>query len=229
MDETAEVKHEKEYGFIAVSAGAGLSEIFEGLGVDIVIEGGQTMNPSTEDILNAIDRISADNVFIFPNNSNIILASQQARSLVEDKNVVVIPSKTIPQGIMAMLNFMVNKSPEDNEETMVREMANVKSGSVTYSIRDTVIQDIEIKQGDIMGIGDKGIMNTGSQVMATTVELVDKLIDEDSEIVTLYYGKDATEDEANLIADTIMKEHPEVEVEVHNGGQPVYYYLVSVE
>lgn len=229
MDETAEVKHEKEYGFIAVSAGAGLSEIFEGLGVDIVIEGGQTMNPSTEDILNAIDRISADNVFIFPNNSNIILASQQARSLVEDKNVVVIPSKTIPQGIMAMLNFMANKSPEDNEETMVREMANVKSGSVTYSIRDTVIQDIEIKQGDIMGIGDKGIMNTGSQVMATTVELVDKLIDEDSEIVTLYYGKDATEDEANLIADTIMKEHPEVEVEVHNGGQPVYYYLVSVE
>lgn len=229
MDETAEVKHEKEYGFIAVSAGAGLSEIFEGLGVDIVIEGGQTMNPSTEDILNAIDRISADNVFIFPNNSNIILASQQARSLVEDKNVVVIPSKTIPQGIMAMLNFMANKSPEDNEETMVREMANVKSGSVTYSIRDTVIQDIEIKQGDIMGIGDKGIMNTGSQVMATTVELADKLIDEDSEIVTLYYGKDATEDEANLIADTIMKEHPEVEVEVHNGGQPVYYYLVSVE
>ena len=229
MGETAEVKHEKEYGFIAVSAGAGLSEIFEGLGVDIVIEGGQTMNPSTEDILNAIDRISADNVFIFPNNSNIILASQQARSLVEDKNVVVIPSKTIPQGIMAMLNFMANKSPEDNEETMVREMANVKSGSVTYSIRDTVIQDIEIKQGDIMGIGDKGIMNTGSQVMATTVELVDKLIDEDSEIVTLYYGKDATEDEANLIADTIMKEHPEVEVEVHNGGQPVYYYLVSVE
>ncbi len=229
MDETAEVKHEKEYGFIAVSAGAGLSEIFEGLGVDIVIEGGQTMNPSTEDILNAIDRISADNVFIFPNNSNIILASQQARSLVEDKNVVVIPSKTIPQGIMAMLNFMANKSPEDNEETMVREMANVKSGSVTYSIRDTVIQDIEIKQGDIMGIGDKGIMNTGSQVMATTVELVDKLIDEDSEIVTLYYGKDATEDEANLIADTIMKKHPEVEVEVHNGGQPVYYYLVSVE
>lgn len=229
MDETAEVKHEKEYGFIAVSAGAGLSEIFEGLGVDIVIEGGQTMNPSTEDILNAIDRISADNVFIFPNNSNIILASQQARSLVEDKNVVVIPSKTIPQGIMAMLNFMVNKSPEDNEETMVREMANVKSGSVTYSIRDTVIQDIEIKQGDIMGIGDKGIMNTGSQVMATTVELADKLIDEDSEIVTLYYGKDATEDEANLIADTIMKEHPDLEVEVHNGGQPVYYYLVSVE
>lgn len=229
MGETAEVKHEKEYGFIAVSAGAGLSEIFEGLGVDIVIEGGQTMNPSTEDILNAIDRISADNVFIFPNNSNIILASQQARSLVEDKNVVVIPSKTIPQGIMAMLNFMANKSPEDNEETMVREMANVKSGSVTYSIRDTVIQDIEIKQGDIMGIGDKGIMNTGSQVMATTVELADKLIDEDSEIVTLYYGKDATEDEANLIADTIMKEHPEVEVEVHNGGQPVYYYLVSVE
>ena len=218
-----------ETGFIAVSAGEGLSEIFAGLGADIVIEGGQTMNPSTEDILNAIDQVNADNIFILPNNSNIILASQQASSLVEDKNIIVIPSKTIPQGIMALLNYMSNKSVEENEEMMLREMGNVKSGSVTYSIRDTVIQDVEIKQGDIMGISDAGIVNTGAQVLATTVELIDTLIDADSELVTLYYGKDTTEDEASLIASSIKKNHPDVDVEVHYGGQPVYYYFVSVE
>lgn len=218
-----------ETGFIAVSAGEGLSEIFAGLGADIVIEGGQTMNPSTEDILNAIDQVNADNIFILPNNSNIILASQQASSLVEDKNVIVIPSKTIPQGIMALLNYMSNRSVEENEETMLREMRNVKSGSVTYSIRDTVIQDVEIKQGDIMGISDEGIVNTGAQVLATTVELIDTLIDDDSELVTLYYGKDTTEDEAGLIASSVKKNHPDVDVEVHYGGQPVYYYFVSVE
>ncbi len=218
-----------ETGFIAVSAGDGLSEIFAGLGADIVIEGGQTMNPSTEDILNAIDQVNADNIFILPNNSNIILASQQASSLVEDKNIIVIPSKTIPQGIMALLNYMSNKSVEENEETMLREMGNVKSGSVTYSIRDTVIQDVEIKQGDIMGISDAGIVNTGAQVLATTVELIDTLIDADSELVTLYYGKDTTEDEATLIASSIKKNHTDVDVEVHYGGQPVYYYFVSVE
>ncbi|MCI8306975.1 MAG: DAK2 domain-containing protein [Lachnospiraceae bacterium] len=218
-----------ETGFIAVSAGEGLSEIFAGLGADIVIEGGQTMNPSTEDILNAIDQVNADNIFILPNNSNIILASQQASSLVEDKNIIVIPSKTIPQGIMALLNYMSNKSVEENEDTMLREMGNVKSGSVTYSIRDTVIQDVEIKQGDIMGISDAGIVNTGAQVLATTVELIDTLIDADSELVTLYYGKDTTEDEAGLIAASVKKNHPDVDVEVHYGGQPVYYYFVSVE
>ncbi|MDE6635493.1 MAG: hypothetical protein K2K09_02670, partial [Lachnospiraceae bacterium] len=218
-----------ETGFIAVSAGEGLSGIFAGLGADIVIEGGQTMNPSTEDILNAIDQVNADNIFILPNNSNIILASQQASSLVEDKNIIVIPSKTIPQGIMALLNYMSNKSVEENEETMLREMGNVKSGSVTYSIRDTVIQDVEIKQGDIMGIADAGIVNTGAQVLATTVELIDTLIDDDSELVTLYYGKDTTEDEAGLIASAVRKNHPDVDVEVHYGGQPVYYYFISVE
>lgn len=227
--EEAPVSNRDKAGFIAVSAGEGLSEIFAGLGANIVIEGGQTMNPSTEDILNAIDQVNADNIFIFPNNSNIILASQQAKSLVEDKNVIVVPSKTIPQGIMALLNYMDNKTAEENEETMIREMQNVKSGSVTYSIRDTVIQDVEIKQGDIMGIGDSGIINTGAQVLATTVELVSTLIDEDSELVTLYYGKDTTEDEANLIASTITKNNPDVEVEVHYGGQPVYYYFISVE
>lgn len=218
-----------ETGFIAVSAGEGLSGIFAGLGADIVIEGGQTMNPSTEDILNAIDQVNADNIFILPNNSNIILASQQASSLVEDKNIIVIPSKTIPQGIMALLNYMSNRSVEENEETMLREMGNVKSGSVTYSIRDTVIQDVEIKQGDIMGIADAGIVNTGAQVLATTVELIDTLIDDDSELVTLYYGKDTTEDEAGLIASAVRKNHPDVDVEVHYGGQPVYYYFISVE
>lgn len=218
-----------EAGFIAVSAGEGLSEIFAGLGADIVIEGGQTMNPSTEDILGAIEQINANNIFILPNNSNIILASEQAKSLVEDKNIIVIPSKTIPQGIMAILNYMPNKTWEENEKTMLEEMGHIKSGSVTYSIRDTVIQDIEIKQGDIMGIGDQGIMNTGAQVLSTTVELINKLIDEDSELITLYYGKDTTEDEASLIAAKIQKEHPDIEVEVHYGGQPVYYYFVSVE
>ena len=164
-----------------------------------------------------------------PNNSNIILAAQQAQGLEEDKNIIVIPSKTIPQGIMAMLNYMSNKSVEENETTMSDEMKNVKSGAVTYSIRDTVLQGVEIKQGDIMGIGDSGIMNTGAQVMATTVNLVDELLDDSSELVTLYYGKETTEDEANLIADKIMKQHPDVDVEVHYGGQPVYYYYLSVE
>ena len=222
-------KHAKAFGFITVSAGDGLTEIFAGLGADVVIEGGQTMNPSTEDMLNAIETIDADNIFIMPNNSNIILAATQAKNLVKDKNIIVIPSKTVPQGIMAMLNFMENKTAEENEHMMVNEMKAVKSGSVTYSIRDTVVNDVEIKQGDIMGIGDKGIMNTGSQVAATTVELIDKLLDDDSELVTLYYGKDTTEDEANLIAGKVEKAHPDIEVEVHYGGQPVYYYYVSVE
>ncbi|MBE5937665.1 MAG: DAK2 domain-containing protein [Lachnospiraceae bacterium] len=219
----------KPVGFITVSAGEGLSEIFAGLGADIVIEGGQTMNPSTEDMINAIDKIDADNIFILPNNSNIILAASQASSLVEDKNIIVIPSKTIPQGIMALLNYMSNKTVEDNEATMIAEMANVKSGAVTYSIRDTVVQGMEIKQGDIMGIGESQIVNVGAQVMSVTVELVDKLIDDSSELVSLYYGTDTTEDEANLIADSISRKHPKVDVEVHYGGQPVYYYYLSVE
>lgn len=219
----------KSVGFITVSAGEGLSEIFAGLGADVVIEGGQTMNPSTEDILNAIDQIDAGTIFIMPNNSNIILAAQQASCLEEEKNIIVIPSKTIPQGIMAMLNFMSTRTVEENQKIMMSEMANVKSGAITYSIRDTVIQGKEIKQGDIMGIGDSSIMNVGAQVMATTIGLVDELIEEDSELVTLYYGKETTEDEANLIADGIKKKHPDVDVEVHYGGQPVYYYYLSVE
>ncbi len=229
VKDTKPAKPRKPVGFITVSAGEGLSEIFAGLGADIVIEGGQTMNPSTEDMLNAIEQIDADTIFIMPNNSNIILAAEQAKLLEEDKNIIVIPSKTIPQGIMAMLNYMSNKTDEENEAAMKEEMKNVKSGAVTYSIRDTVVQGMEIKQGDIMGIGDSEIMNVGAQVLGTTVELVGKLLEEDSELVTLYYGKDTTEDEANLIADAISKEHPDIDVEVHYGGQPVYYYYLSVE
>lgn len=229
MDDNSGSIARRPVGFIAVSAGEGLSEIFAGLGADIVIEGGQTMNPSTEDMLNAIERIDADNIFILPNNSNIILASQQAGSLVEDKNVVVIPSKTIPQGIMALLNYMSNRSVEDNEKVMTDEMANVKSGSVTYSVRDTSINGIDIKQGDIMGISESQIMNVGAQVMSTTVELVENMLDDVSELVSLYYGADTTEDEANLIADAVRRKHPDVDVEVHYGGQPVYYYYLSVE
>ena len=219
----------KPAGFITVSAGEGLSKIFAGLGADIIIEGGQTMNPSTEDMLNAIERIDAETIFILPNNSNIILAAQQTKLMCEDKQIIVIPSKTIPQGIMAMLNYMPTRSISDNEKAMISEMDNVKSGAVTYSIRDTVVQGHEIKQGDIMGIENGTIINTGVQVMATTVELIKNLIDEDTELITLYYGKDTTEDEANLIASNILKDYPDIEVEVHYGGQPVYYYYLSVE
>jgi hypothetical protein len=219
----------KSVGFITVSAGEGLSEIFAGLGADIVIEGGQTMNPSTEDMLDAIDKINADTIFILPNNSNIILASQQAASIEEEKDVIVIPSKTIPQGIMAMLNYMANKTVEENEETMKTEMKKVKSGAITYSIRDTVVQGIDIRQGDIMGISESKILNVGAQVAATTVDLIENLMDEESELVSLYYGMGTTEDEANLIADTVRRKHPDIDVEVHYGGQPVYYYYLSVE
>ena len=219
----------KPAGFITVSVGTGLSEIFAGLGADVIIEGGQTMNPSTEDMLNAIESINADVIYIMPNNSNIILAAEQAAALTEDKTVVVVPSKSIPQGIMALINYMPNRTTEENQNIMTEEMANVKSGAVTYSVRDTVIKGREIKQGDIMGISDSEILNTGAQVMSTTVELINKLVDKDTELVTLYYGNDATEDEANLIADKVSEEHPDIEVEVHFGGQPVYYYYLSVE
>lgn len=223
------VKARKPAGFITVSVGKGLSEIFAGLGADVIIEGGQTMNPSTEDMLNAIDGINADVIYIMPNNSNIILAAEQAAALTEDKSIVVIPSKSIPQGIMALINYMPNRTPEENRNVMTEEMANVKSAAVTYSIRDTVIKGRKIMQGDIMGICDSEILNVGAQVMSTTVELIDRMVDKDTELVTLYYGSDTTEDEANLIADKVMEAHPDIEVEVHYGGQPVYYYYISVE
>ena len=219
----------KKYGFVAVSVGEGLDEIFKGLNVDHIISGGQTMNPSTEDILNAIDKINADNIYVLPNNKNIILAAQQVESLVEDKNIIVIPSKTIPQGISAMIGFIPDNSPEDNKEAMIDSMSYVKTGEVTYAVRDTVIDDKEIKEGNIMGIGDEGILAVGEEIDDTTINMIKEMQDEESEIVSLYYGAEVTEEAANKLADKIAEALPEIEVEVYPGGQPIYYYIASVE
>lgn len=219
----------KPVGFIAVSVGAGMDEIFTGLGVDYIISGGQTMNPSTEDMLNAIANVNADCVYILPNNSNIILAAQQAKSLTEDKQIVVIPSKTAPQGIAAIINFVFDKSAEENEAAMIEALKAVKSGQVTYAVRDTNFEGKEIHEGDIMGIGDAGIISVGENVTDTTFEMLEELIDEDSELVSLYYGEGIFEEDAQELADRIMEAHPLVDVEVHAGGQPIYYYILSVE
>ena len=219
----------KKYGFVAVSVGEGLDEIFKGLNVDYIISGGQTMNPSTEDILNAIDKINADNIYVLPNNKNIILAAQQAESLVEDKNIIVVPSKTIPQGISAMIGFIPDNSPEENKEAMIDSMSYVKTGEVTYAVRDTVIDDKEIKEGNIMGIGDEGILAVGEEIDDTTINMIKEMQDEESEIVSLYYGAEVTEEAANKLADKIAEALPEIEVEVYPGGQPIYYYIASVE
>ena len=225
----APAEEPKEMGFITVSIGEGINEIFNGLGVDYIIEGGQTMNPSTEDMLNAIEHVNAKNIFILPNNKNIILAANQAASLTEDKNVIVLPTKTVPQGITALINYIPDNSPEDNAARMEEEIALVKTGQVTYAVRDTVIDDKEIRQDDYMGIGDKSILSVGTDLEATTLDMVAQLVDEDSAIVTVYYGADMDEDSANAIAEKIEEQFPEVEVEVQFGGQPIYYYLISVE
>ncbi len=219
----------KDSGFITVSIGEGLNEIFKGLGVDYIIEGGQTMNPSTEDMLTAIDNVNADNIYIFPNNKNIILAAQQAKSLVEDKNIIVVPSKTVAQGITAIINFLPESSPEENAERMTEEMSRVKTGQVTYAVRDTVIDDKEIKQGNIMGIGDQGIVAVGDDIAKTTVDMINELVDEESEIISIYYGSDVTEDDAQAIADELEEKYSDLDIEVNFGGQPIYYYVVSVE
>ena len=219
----------KEMGFISVSIGDGINEIFQGLGVDYIIEGGQTMNPSTEDMLNAIEKVNAKNIFILPNNKNIILAANQAASLVEDKKIIVIPTKTIPQGITALINYIPDSTPEENAERMSEELGTVKTGQVTYAVRDTVIDDKEIKQDDFMGIGDQGILSVGKELETTVLDMIEQLIDEDSAIVSIYYGEDAREDAANAIGEKITEARPDVEVEVHYGGQPIYYYVISVE
>ena len=224
-----EPKEHKADGFVVVSAGDGLSDIFKDLGADEVIEGGQTMNPSTEDILQAVERVPADTVYILPNNGNIILAAEQARDLTEDKKVVVIPSTNIPQGIAAMINFMPGQLAEENTQQMTEEMGNVKSGQVTYAVRDTRMDGQEIKQGDYMGIADKKIVAVEKGLPEVTVELVEGMIDEESELVSLYYGADVTEKDAEAVADLILKDHDDLEVEVQYGGQPVYSYFVSVE
>ena len=219
----------KENGFIAVSIGEGINEIFKGLCVDYIIEGGQTMNPSTEDMLNAIDQVNAKNIYILPNNKNIILAAEQAKAMTKDKNIVVIPSKTIPQGIAAVINFVSGKSIEENEASMVEAMGNVKTGSVTYAVRDTKIDGLEIKNGDYMGLDDKTIKSTGSDIEQVTYDLVDTMVEEDSELISIYYGEEANEDDAQKIADTLMEKYDYLDVEVHAGNQPVYYYVISVE
>ena len=206
----------KKYGFIAVSVGEGLDEIFKGLNVDYIISGGQTMNPSTEDILNAVEKVNAETIFVLPNNKNIILAANQAESLVEDKNVIVIPSKTIPQGISAMIGFVEDNSAEDNKEAMTDNMSYVKTGEITYAVRDTVIDDKEIREGNIMGIGDEGILSVGDDITATTVDMIKKMQDEDSEIVSIYYGEGVTEDEAQTLASKLSEELPDLEVEVYS-------------
>ena len=219
----------KEMGFVSVSIGEGMNEVFRGLGVDYLIEGGQTMNPSTEDMLNAIENVNAKTVFILPNNKNIIMAANQAVDLVEDKQIIVIPTKTIPQGITALVNYIPDHSAEENKEQMMAEIENVKTGQVTYAVRDTEIDGKTIKQNDFMGIGDKSILSVGTDLKATTLEMVDAMVDEDSAIVSIYFGSDSDEDSANELAAAIEEKYPDVEVEVNDGGQPIYYYVISVE
>ena len=219
----------KECGFISVSIGAGIGEIFKGLGVDYLIEGGQTMNPSTEDMLNAIEKVNAQNIFIFPNNKNIILAANQAQSLTKDKNVFVSPTKTVPQGIAALINFVPDRPVEENASAMMEGIENVKTGQVTYAVRDTHIDDKDIHEGDIMGIGDKTILSVGRDIAQTTKDMIAQMVDEDSELISVYYGEDMKEEDANALASWLEKEYPDCDIEVHFGGQPIYYYVVSVE
>ena len=219
----------KEMGFISVSAGAGLSDIFSGLGVDVIIEGGQTMNPSTDDILHAVEKVPAKNVFVLPNIKNIILAANQAAALSEEKKVYVVPTKTIPQGISALINFIPEQSAGENAARMAEELCNVKSGQITYAVRDTVIDDIEIKENDYMGIGDSGILAVGADMNETLLEMVEKLVDDESGIISLYYGEDVSEEDAQSIAGQLQEKYEDLEVEVNNGGQPIYYYILSVE
>ena len=228
-EETVEDMPHKDAGFISVSVGEGVNEIFKGLGVDYIIEGGQTMNPSTEDILNAIDKVNADVVYVLPNNKNIILAANQAESLVEDKKVVVIPSKTVPQGITALINYIADSSVEDNVERMTAEMSRVKTGQVTYAVRDTELDGKIIKENDIMGIGDQGIVAVGQDIADTTVEMIKELVDDDTELISVYYGADVSEEDAEGIASRVNEEYPDIDVEVNYGGQPIYYYLISIE
>ena len=219
----------KAMGFITVSIGAGMNEIFKELGADYIIEGGQTMNPSTEDMLNAIDQVNADTVFILPNNKNIILAANQAKSLVEDKEIIVIPTKTVPQGITAIINFMPDADAKTNEEAMLEEIKNVKTGQMTYAVRDTHIDDKEIHEGDIMGIGDSGILAVGKDLEETTKGLIANLVDEDSELISIYYGEEVSEEEAEKFAGEIEELYPDVDVDIQFGGQPIYYYVLAVE
>jgi len=227
QEKTEEVR--KETGFIAVSVGEGIHEIFKGLGVDHIIEGGQTMNPSTEDMLNAIEAVNADTIYILPNNKNIILAANQAQSLVKDKKIIVIPTKTVPQGITAVINYVPELGPEENAQSMQDEIHNVKTGQVTYAVRDTIIDDKEIKQGDYMGIGDAGILSVGADREEVTLKMVDEMVDEDAELISIYYGAEVEEVSAEQLKAEVLKKYPKCDIELQYGGQPIYYYIVSVE
>lgn len=220
---------EKEMGFVAVAIGDGMNQIFKDLGADAMIEGGQTMNPSTEDVLDAIGRINADTVFVLPNNKNIVLAANQAASLTENKNVIVLPTKTIPQGITALINFIPEQTAEENEERMLQEIARVKTGQITYAVRDTVIDDKDIKEGDYMGIGDNGILSVGRDMDQCFLSMLDEMVDEESAIISIYYGLDVTADQTEKLAAKVEEKYPDLELEIAEGGQPVYYYVVSVE
>lgn len=219
----------KPYGFISVSVGEGLSDIFRGIGADYLIEGGQTMNPSTEDLLNAIELVNADTIYLLPNNKNIILAAEQAKQLSMDKHIIVIPSTTIPQGITALINFAPDLSPEENEAVMTEEMKRVKTGQITYAVRSTKIDDKEIKEGDIIALGDHGILSVGYSVEDTALEALEAMVEEDSELLTIYYGTDLSETEAGELYKKARERFTGCEVELHAGGQPIYYYLISVE
>jgi hypothetical protein len=219
----------KDTGFIAVSIGEGMNEIFRSLGVDYIIEGGQTMNPSTEDMLNAIEKINADNIFIFPNNKNIILAANQAKSLTTDKNVIVIPTKTVPQGITAIINYVPEVSIEENEAVMTQEASNVATGQVTYAVRDTMIDDKEIHQGDFMGIGDNGILAVGTDLQTVAFEMIKEIMNEEYELISIYYGDEISEEKANELVEMVQSEFSGCDVELQFGGQPIYSYVVSAE
>ena len=225
-DEQTEIK---PVGFVAVSMGDGMEQIFQELGVDYVLSGGQTMNPSTEDMLNAVDHVNADTVFILPNNKNIILAANQAQSMCEDKRIVVIPTKTVPQGITAVINYVPELSVEDNESTMLSEIARVKTGQVTYAVRDTSIDGREIHQGDYMGIGDQGILSVGTDIRETIFEMMDQMIDADTELISIYYGNDVERETAESVCAEAESRYPGCDVELQSGGQPVYYYIISAE
>ena len=228
-EEEAAKAPKKEVGFISVSIGDGFGQIFRDLGVDYLIEGGQTMNPSTEDMLTAIEKVNAKNIFILPNNKNIILAANQAKAMTEDKNIIVVPTKTVPQGITAMISYVPEKSAEENEEAMTEGIQMVKTGQVTYAVRDTHIDEKEIHQGDIMGLGDHGLLAVGQDILAVAEETIRAMVDEDSELISIYYGEDMSEEDAESLGEKIEQAYPDCDVEVNYGGQPIYYCVVSVE
>lgn len=229
VEEYAAKEPPKEVGFIAVAAGDGMAEIFEGLGVDFVISGGQTMNPSTEDMLDAIAKVNAEHIFILPNNKNIIMAANQAAELTEDKEIFVVPTKTIPQGITSVINYVADAAPADNLEAMRQQMETVKTGEVTYAIRDTTLDGKEIRKDDFMGIGDHGLLAVSTELSKTTCEMIDAMVDDDVELISIYYGADVSKEDAEALRETVEARYSSCDVELQYGGQPVYYYIISAE